>query len=187
MSKVLRKAAVRSVAAKRGTVGNGREQIVADIYGDDVFNIKTMKDYLPQPTYRKLLAKRWYWNVLLGYEKNDELGVNDRWSLGGGVGQFLLRSNVFELMWVGGLVASREFSTDSVNNQVEFYAGGRFAWFQHRFPKTDIRTDVLVFPSVTEGGRVRTSARRASAWKSPTFLRLSPSTASSTALAAVNS
>lgn len=107
--------------------------------------------------YRKLLAKRWYWNVLLGYEKNDELGVNDRWSLGGGVGQFLLRSNVFELMWVGGLVASREFSTDSVNNQVEFYAGGRFAWFQHRFPKTDIRTDVLVFPSVTEGGRVRTS------------------------------
>jgi putative salt-induced outer membrane protein YdiY len=107
--------------------------------------------------YRKLLKKGWYWNLLMGYEKNDELGVKDRWSLGGGIGQFLLRSNIFELMWQGGLGASREFRTDSVNNQVEAYAGARFAWFQHRFPKTDIRTDVLVYPSLTESGRLRTN------------------------------
>ena len=107
--------------------------------------------------YRKLLTRGWYWNLVLGYDKNDELGINDRWSAGGGIGQFLIRSNLFELMWQGGLIASREFRTDDVSNQLEAYAGAGFAWFQHRFPKTDIRTDVLVFPSLTDSGRVRTN------------------------------
>jgi hypothetical protein len=107
--------------------------------------------------YRKLLKEGWYWNAILGYGKNDELGISDRWGVGGGIGQFLIRSNAIELMWQSGLMASREFRTDTINNQLEAYLGGTFAWFRHRFPKTDIRTEVLVFPSLTDSGRVRTN------------------------------
>lgn len=107
--------------------------------------------------YRKLMSNRWFWNVLLGYDKNDELGINDRWSVGGGMGRYLVRSNAVELMAQGGLMASREFRIDTTNDQLEAYLGASFAWFQHRFPKTDIKTDVLVFPSITESGRLRSN------------------------------
>ncbi len=108
-------------------------------------------------TYRKLLSNRWFWSALLGYERNDELGIENRYSGGGGVGRFLIRSNSFEFLLSGGLLASREFRTDTANSQLEAYATGSLAWFKHRFPKTDIRTDITVLPSLTDSGRVRTN------------------------------
>jgi hypothetical protein len=108
-------------------------------------------------SYRKLLSNRWFWTALLGYERNDELGIENRYSGGGGVGRFLIRSNSFELLFSGGLVASREFRTDTANSQLEAYANGSLAWFKHRFPKTDIRTDVTILPSLTDSGRIRTN------------------------------
>lgn len=107
--------------------------------------------------YRNVLANRWFWNALIGYDKNDELGIDDRWSLGGGGGRFLVRSNAIELMLQTGLLASREFRIDAINDQLEAYLGMSFAWFQHHFPKTDIRTDVTLLPSLTDSGRLRTN------------------------------
>lgn len=108
-------------------------------------------------SYRRLLSNRWFWMALLGYERNDELGIENRYSGGGGMGRFLLRSNSFELLFSGGLLASREFRTDTANSQLEAYANGSLAWFKHRFPKTDIRTDVTILPSLTDSGRIRTN------------------------------
>lgn len=108
-------------------------------------------------SYRKLLSNRWFWSALGGYDRNDELGINDRFSAGGGVGRFVVRSNNFELLFSTGLLASREFRTDTANNQLEAFVTGSLAWFKHRFPKTDIRTDVSLLPSLTDSGRVRSN------------------------------
>jgi hypothetical protein len=108
-------------------------------------------------SYRKLLTNRWFWTALLGYERNDELGIDNRYSGGGGVGRFLIRSNSFELLFSSGLIASREFRIDEVNTQLDAYLSGSIAWFRHRFPKTNIRTEVSVLPSLTESGRVRSN------------------------------
>lgn len=107
--------------------------------------------------YRKLLSNRWFWTALAGYDRNDELGIENRLSAGGGAGRYLMRSNSFELLFSGGLLASREFRTDATNNQLEAYLSGGVAWFKHRFPKTDIKTDVTVLPSLTDSGRWRTN------------------------------
>jgi small nuclear ribonucleoprotein (snRNP)-like protein len=107
--------------------------------------------------YRRLLRERWFWTVVGGYDKNDELGIDDRWSLGGGAGRFFVRNNSLELMFNSGLLASREFRADGINNAVEVYLNGGFAWFKHRFPKTDLRTDVLLLPSLTDSGRFRSN------------------------------
>lgn len=128
-----------------------------DSLATDKSDDETTERILFSNVYRKLMSDRWFWNVLLSYDKNDELGITDRWSLGGGSGRFLVRSNKVELMAQGGVVASREFRTDSTISELEGYVGASFAWFQHRFPKTDIRTDVLIFPSITESGRVRSN------------------------------
>jgi hypothetical protein len=108
-------------------------------------------------SYRRLLTNRWFWTLIAGYDRNDELGVNHRYSGGGGFGRFVMRSNSFELMLQGGLLASQEQRTDVDNTQLEAYIGGAFAWFRHRFPKTDIRTDILVIPSLSDSGRLRTN------------------------------
>ena len=108
-------------------------------------------------SYRRLLSNRWFWMALASYDRNDELGIDNPHSAGGGVGRFMIRSNSFELLLSGGLLASREFRTDATNSQLEAYAAGSLAWFKHRFPKTDIRTDVSVLPSLTDSGRVRTN------------------------------
>ena len=57
MSTTLRKQAIASIASKSATAkGPGREKSISDIYGEDVFNIKTMKDYLPKDVYKQLLS-----------------------------------------------------------------------------------------------------------------------------------
>ncbi len=53
----LRKQAIANIASRPNPQkGNGREQAISDIYGEDVFNIRTMKDYLPKDIYKQLLA-----------------------------------------------------------------------------------------------------------------------------------
>ena len=57
MSTTLRKKAIASIASRPNPPkGIGREQAISDIYGEDVFNIRTMKDYLPKDVYKHLLA-----------------------------------------------------------------------------------------------------------------------------------
>lgn len=57
MSESLRKQALASISSrKRAGNGTGREKPIAEIYGEDVFNLKTMKDYLPKPVYKKLIS-----------------------------------------------------------------------------------------------------------------------------------
>lgn len=108
-------------------------------------------------SYRRLLTDRWFWTAMVNYDKNDELGISGRYSGGGGFGRFLFRTNRFDLMLQAGLLASREFRTDSTKDQLEGYLGGTVAWFQHSFPKTDLKTSIDVIPSLTESGRLRTN------------------------------
>ena len=58
MSTTLRKQAVAGIAGRSCSVngGTGKEQPISEIYGKEVFNIRTMKDYLAKDVYEKLLA-----------------------------------------------------------------------------------------------------------------------------------
>lgn len=53
----LRKNAIANIGARRPAgKDTGKEAPITEIYGEDVFNMKTMKDYLPKPVYKKLIA-----------------------------------------------------------------------------------------------------------------------------------
>jgi putative salt-induced outer membrane protein YdiY/small nuclear ribonucleoprotein (snRNP)-like protein len=108
-------------------------------------------------TYRRLKPDRWFWNLLVSYDRNDELGIDNRYSLGGGYGRYIIRSNSVEFALQGGLVASREFDNISASNQLEGYVTGQLAIFRNSFPKTDINAGITILPSLTESGRLRTN------------------------------
>jgi glutamine synthetase len=55
MGSTLREKAISSIAARAATVAKTREVAITDIYGEDVFNLKTMRNYLPKAVYKKLV------------------------------------------------------------------------------------------------------------------------------------
>ena len=56
MSKNQRMAAIINVVSKKINEQSGYGRFVSEIYGEDVFNLRAMKDYLPKPIYQSLLA-----------------------------------------------------------------------------------------------------------------------------------
>ncbi len=56
MSSELRKNAIASIAERPNCSKAEKNVNVAEIFAEDVFSLKVMKDYLPKPVYKKLLA-----------------------------------------------------------------------------------------------------------------------------------
>ncbi len=56
MSSELRKNAIAAIAERTNCSKAEKNVNVAEIFAEDVFSLKVMKDYLPKPVYKKLLA-----------------------------------------------------------------------------------------------------------------------------------
>ena len=85
----LRKRAIASIASKRsGSTSSRREESISQIYGQDVFNIKTMKDYLPKPTYKALLATIQNGTTLDEGIADDVANAMKRWALSNGASHY---------------------------------------------------------------------------------------------------
>ena len=107
------------------------------------------------------VSNRWKYLLLTTFEHNDELGLDLRVTLGGGVGRPFVQTNSNELAFETTLVGTREQFTDLADTSTaKWNLEGRFAvtWdaFRYDRPKLDLSVDLTVFPSITTLGRVRT-------------------------------
>ena len=107
--------------------------------------------------HTRLFKNRWFSNGNLTFEQNDELGLDLRTSLGGGVGRYLVQSN--RMLWSldAGLQVSREdlaASTEETDS-LEATFTAQWDWFIFQDPELDWSTTVQLVPSLTESGRVR--------------------------------
>ena len=85
----LRKDAVANIAARAfPKVGSEREEAISDIYGEDVFNIRTMKDYLPKPVYKALLSTIRNGSTIDAAIADDVANAMKRWALGKGASHY---------------------------------------------------------------------------------------------------
>ena len=101
--------------------------------------------------------KRRYTGGLLNFERNEELGIDLRSSLGISVGKSLKHTNSQIFHIDGGLLVTKEEiagSSDSDNSR-EVFIGARYEWFRYDDPQLDLTTQLVVIPSLTESGRVR--------------------------------
>lgn len=108
----------------------------------------------------RYLANRWKALVLTTLEHNEELALDLRITLGGGIGRTFVQTNWNELAFETTLVGTRERFADAADtSSAKWNLEGRFAvtWdaFRYDFPKLDLSTDLTVFPSITILGRVR--------------------------------
>lgn len=107
--------------------------------------------------YRRYLQDRWFWAALANFDRNDELGIDARISAGGGGGRILRQRKDFQTSLVGGVVATRENTVAQGENDtnLEGIFVADLAWFKFSVPKTDFRTTLTIWPSITDWGRVR--------------------------------
>jgi hypothetical protein len=115
--------------------------------------------YELQGTWRHFRRARDFYLGFGGLERNTELDLNLRASVGGGYGRYFVQSNAAE--WVGGvgLAYSREnYARGEQLDSVEAVFTTSFSIFRYDFPETDVGGTFSLLPSLTESGRVRGEA-----------------------------
>jgi putative salt-induced outer membrane protein YdiY len=108
-------------------------------------------------TYRGLLEERWYWAGLGTLERNDEQGIDLRTLGGAGYGRFLVQTGRTLWSLTGGLAVVNEqrAGNEDAETSVEAWFNTDYEFFTYDTPKTTLTTSLTVYPSLTEGGRVR--------------------------------
>ncbi len=106
----------------------------------------------------RLFKNKWSAGLTLSVEQNQELNLDLRQITGLGVGYAITRTNDHTLMLNSSLLATNEkYSTspDGTTN-LEILFGADFEAFRFDSPKLDLTTSLMVTPSITDWGRVRT-------------------------------
>jgi len=108
-------------------------------------------------SYLKLLRNRWFVPGTGRLERNTELGLDLRSSVGSGIGRYFVQTNRSVLGAAAGLVVNRENPVDGdATTNVEAIFAATYEFFTYDTPKTDIEMQFSLYPSLTVGGRYRT-------------------------------
>jgi len=108
-------------------------------------------------SYRRLLPNRWIAGGVLSLNRNDELGLDLRTSVGAGGGRILKQSNSTNLSLEGGLLYSSENVASGFPSEEtwEAFTTLRWGWFRYDTPELDLSTQLQLIPNLTDSGRLR--------------------------------
>jgi hypothetical protein len=109
-------------------------------------------------SYVRFRRNRVYVEGSVGAQTNDELGIDLRLLLGGGVGRNWKQTNRTNFRSSGGLVATEEWLTGTAESQtnLEMFGTVSYEFFRYNTPKSDIVVNLTVYPSLNDWGRIRT-------------------------------
>jgi hypothetical protein len=109
--------------------------------------------------YQFLLKNRWFVGGVAGFERNLDLGLDSRYSLGGVVGRNLKQTNRSHLAVLAGVVEIEEQPVDGESKaSTEALIGGEYSTFTYDFPEITLNARLTVSPSLSQSGRVRIQA-----------------------------
>ena len=110
--------------------------------------------------YRKQLTERWYVGGLFDLLRSDQQSLKLRTSVGALIGRNLKQTERTRFSIFGGVVGTRENYSESLgkpkSTNADAILGADFLTF--RFNRTDIRSRLSLFPSLTTPGRTRVQA-----------------------------
>jgi len=105
------------------------------------------------------LKNRWLLGAVAGIERNRDLGLDLRASLGGGFGRYLLQTNQSSLIALLAFTGNRETPVEGeASYSVEAALAAQYTTFMYDFPKLKIYASLRVIPSLSDPGRLRLQA-----------------------------
>ncbi|MBB6095229.1 hypothetical protein HNQ60_004119 [Povalibacter uvarum] len=110
--------------------------------------------------YQWLRAHKRFWAGIAALERNEETGIDARFTLGGGIGKYFHQTSRSEISGLMGLALTREWATGEADSQnsLEGLISGSWRIFKFSTPKVSLNANVTLYPSITESGRYRTSS-----------------------------
>ena len=116
-----------------------------------------MNQYSLSTTYQYLRPNDNFWMGLASFESNEQQGIDGRLVAGAGAGRYLVQRSESQLAAFGGVALVQEWATGSGSDvqSVEGIAGIQWKVYRLHDPETSLTTSLLLFPSLTETGRVR--------------------------------
>jgi hypothetical protein len=109
-------------------------------------------------TFRRFLAGRsWDPLGLMQIERNDELGIEQRTTFGGGMSRWLKDTNQNRMSFIGGVVYGTEDAEGLVDAEwtAEALLGFGMDWFRFDSPELDVSTRLTVYERITGASRTR--------------------------------
>ena len=105
----------------------------------------------------RVLNRRYYINGLLGWQQNTELGLDNRLLASVMGGKIILNNNRRRFLAGAGLSYNVEDSRggSGVTNNLEGLVGVQYKEFRHTTPKISVDSKFLLYPSITDAGRIR--------------------------------
>ncbi len=108
--------------------------------------------------YEKFLDGHWLVLGFGGVDRNIQLGLDWRYSLGAAYGRDVVLTNRTRLTTAAGLVAMHEQPvTGDSTNDLAAILGAQYSSFTYDYPKITIGASLSVIPYLTQSGRVRVS------------------------------
>ena len=106
--------------------------------------------------YQRFRDNRWYTDWSGTYETNEELGINSRFSIGGGLGRFFVQTNKNQFSILAGLVATTEsfIGEDESTTNAEGKLSVRYLRRTLK-PQTDISLSTDAFPLLEDLSQFR--------------------------------
>jgi len=117
--------------------------------------------------YKRLWQKRRYVSANMNFDRNDELGLDLRSSLGLAGGRFFVQSNSMLLDLQAGMQFSREklIADPEEVDSIEALFTVNWDWFRFDDPELDWSTSFQVIPNITDWGRVRANFDTSLKWE----------------------
>ena len=109
-------------------------------------------------SYRRFVGERKWDPVGFGaVERNDELGLDRRVTLGGGMSRWLTDTNANRISFTGGMVTTRESEAAATKSEgsVEAVAAVELDWFRYADPELDVAMRFAAFERLTDTRRTR--------------------------------
>lgn len=116
-------------------------------------------------TGNRYISKPWETIALVYFLSDNEQQIDLRTTLGGGIRRMFVKGNRTRFSAVAGLAYTKETYFDPVDNRssLEVLTGMQYSSYQFR--GSEINAYVLIYPSITESGRIRVDSNAYWKWE----------------------
>jgi len=141
-------------SARLNVVNTGQESQEITKKNDLTFNL------------HRFFSRRWDVTTVLGFEQNSELGLDLRVLLGGGFSRDLILTNLNNLRAGAGILVNREWPSGAeATNNLEGLLGVNYRIYRYDDPETDITTQLMIYPGISDFGRIRINFESKVKWE----------------------